>query len=283
MNKILITGATGHIGNRVAHLLKQDTSIRLMTRTPEKLSGFGQAEKIQAEYGDKASLTAAFKDIDTAFIVSGYAAPGQRALLHKNAIDSAQQAGVSHIVYLSFQGASAQSKFPMSRDHFQTEEFIRQSGLACTILRDSFYMDLIPEMFGENRLMRGPGGDGKVAWVAREDVARTIAAVLSNPSAYPGTFNLTGREALSLTETAGRLSKLTGKKYTYQQESVEEGMLWRNQLGAPAWEVDTWIGSYVAIAAGEVASVSKAVYEITHQHPFTLEEYVSQHPEIFHP
>lgn len=281
MNKrILITGATGHIGNRVAQLLEGEQSLRLMSRKPGKLSGFEQAEKVQADYSDPGSLDKAFKDIETVFIVSGYAAPGQRALLHKNAVDSAVKAGVQHLVYLSFQGASASSKFPMSRDHFQTEEFIKQSGLSYTFLRDSFYMDLIPEMFGEQRVIRGPGGEGKVAWVSREDVSRTVAAVLSNPSAFQGAYDLTGREALSLAETAQRLSTLVGKKYTYEEESVEEGLQWRKQSGAPEWEVGTWIGSYQAIAEGEVAAVSSAVEEITGQPPFTLEEYFTQHPDI---
>ncbi len=281
--RILITGATGHIGNRVAQLLKGDYPLRLMSRTPEKLSSFSEAEKIQADYSDPGKLEVAFRGIHTAFIVSGYAAPGLRALLHKNAIDSAQRAGVAHVVYLSFQGAFADSTFPMSRDHFQTEEFIRQSGLPYTLLRDSFYMDLIPDMFGEKRLMRGPGGDGKVAWVSREDVARTIAAILRNPAAYPGTYDLTGSEALSLAETAQRLTTLSDTEYIYEEETVEEGIRWREQLGAPQWEVDTWVGSYLAIAAGEVAPVSTDVYQITNQLPFTLEEYFTRYPQVLRP
>ncbi|PSR56995.1 NAD(P)-dependent oxidoreductase [Adhaeribacter arboris] len=279
-DKILITGATGHIGNRVAEILKDYDSLRLMCREPEKLAGFTKAEKVKGDYKDSTSLGNAFSDIDTAFIVSGYAAPGQRALLHKNAIAAAVMAGVKHIVYLSFQGASPRSKFPMSQDHFQTEEFIRQSGLSFTLLRDSFYMDLIPEMFGENRLMKGPGGRGQVAWVAREDVARTIAHVLLDPLPYQGTFDLTGPEALTLAQTAERFTQLQGKEYIYQEETITQGIRWRNDLGAPAWEVATWIGSYLAIAAGEVAPVSNAVEQITGLKPFSLETYFTQFPQV---
>ncbi|QMU29041.1 SDR family oxidoreductase [Adhaeribacter radiodurans] len=279
-NKILITGATGHIGNRVAEILKDYDSLRLMSRQPEELADFTRAEKVKGDYKDNATLQDAFDGIDTAFIVSGYAAPGQRALLHKNAIAAAVIAGVKHIVYLSFQGASANSKFPMSQDHFQTEEFIKQSGLSFTVLRDSFYMDLIPEMFGEQQLMKGPGGRGQVAWVAREDVARTIAQVLLNPVAHQGTYDLTGPEALTLAQTAERLTQIQGKNYRYQEETITQAIRWRNDLGAPAWEVATWIGSYLAIAAGEVAPVSNAVEQITGQKPFSLEAYFTKFPEI---
>jgi NAD(P)H dehydrogenase (quinone) len=278
---ILITGATGHIGHRITEILQdQDQPLRLMSRQPEKLAHFTQAEKVAGDYQDTASLEKAFRDIDVAFIVSGYAPPGIRASLHKNAISAAVLAGVKHIVYLSFHGASPVSKFPMSQDHFQTEEFIKQSGLSFTVLRDSFYMDLIPELFGEHRLMKGPGGQGQVAWVAREDVARTVAQVLRDPLAYAGTYDLTGPEALTLAQTAERVTQIKGKEYRYQPETITQGIRWRNDLGAPAWEVATWIGSYLAIAAGEVAPVSSAVEQITGQKPLTLEAYFGQYPEI---
>jgi len=278
MNKILITGVSGHVGSRVAKLLSGQ-EIRLMARNPEKLEAFTREEKVKGDYSDPASLADAFEGIQTAFIVSGYAAPGERALLHKNAIDAAVRAGVSHLVYLSFQGAAPDSRFPMSRDHFQTEAFIRQSGIAYTILRDSFYLDLVPEMFGKVRTMKGPGGNGKVAWVSREDASACIAAVLQSPGQFTRTYDLTGPAALSLAETAERLSALTGNAYTYIQETVEEGTQWRNELGAPAWEVETWIGSYLAIAAGEVSTISTAVEDITGREPMSLEAYFTRFPQ----
>jgi NAD(P)H dehydrogenase (quinone) len=71
------------------------------------------------------------------------------------------------------------------------------------------------------------------------------------------------------------------KTYTYEEESVEDGIQWRSRLGAPDWEVATWIGSYKAIAAGEMARVSNAVMEITGRKPFTLEAYFTQFPGAF--
>jgi NAD(P)H dehydrogenase (quinone) len=276
MKKILITGVTGNIGGRVAEILKGQSGIRLLTRQPEKLSGFPDAEIIKGDYSDKESLEAAFKDVGTAFIVSGYAAPGQRALLHKNAIEAAVRAGTGHIIYLSSQGASPESKFPMSTDHYQTEQFVKASGAAYTILRDSFYIDLIPEMFGEKRIMKGPGGQGEVAWVSREDIAQVIATVLMNPTTSQGTYEMTGPEAVSLAETAERFSAFFGEKYSYEEETLKAGREWRKALGAPDWEVNTWVGSYEAIAAGEMAPVSDDVYKITGRKPMSLEEHLQK-------
>jgi NAD(P)H-binding len=182
---ILITGASGNIGRRTAELLTEHGhSLRLLVRDPNRAPQLSMSQVVQGDYAQPATLDAAFTEVDAAFIVSGYAKPGERALLHKNAIDAAVHAQVKHLVYLSFQGASLKSKFPMSRDHYQTEQFLQESGIPFTVLRDNFYFDLIPEMFNAEGVMRGPAGNGAVAWVAREDVSRV--AMKMKPSKRDG-------------------------------------------------------------------------------------------------
>jgi len=281
---ILVTGATGQIGRRVARLLVDEGHApRLMVRNLGKVPGLPGAEVVRADYAEPETLDSAFAGIETALLVSGYAAPGERARLHRNAIEAAARAGVGHVVYTSFQGASPESRFPMSRDHFETEGYLAQSGVAYTALRDSFYLDLIPDMFGEAGVMRGPAGRGRAAWVSRDDVARVAFAVLKNPSLGSGVFDLTGAEALTMEETAERMSSLAGRELRYEEETVEEGRAWRSRLGAPDWEVDTWLGSYEAIAAGELAATSDTIARITDRRPETLEEYFSAHPELLAP
>jgi uncharacterized protein YbjT (DUF2867 family) len=171
----------------------------------------------------------------------------------------------------------------MSRDHHQTEQFLDESGLAHTALRDNLYLDLIPELFGPDGVVRGPADDGVVAWVSREDVAQTVAAALANPAAHAGTYDVTGPEAMSLGETARRLSTLLGTDLRYENEPVEEGRAWRRQLDVPEWEVETWVGSYWAIAAGELAAPSDTVERFTGRSPARLEDYFSEHPELLDP
>lgn len=278
---ILITGATGNIGRRTAELLsEQGRQLRLMVRDPSKAPRLPGAEAVRGDYSDPATLDTAFANVETALIVSGYARPGERALLHKNAFDAAARAGVSHLVYLSFQGAAPDSKFPMSRDHYQSEQYLRESGVPFTALRDNLYLDLIPEMFDAQGVMRGPAGQGKAALVSREDVTRVAAAVLSSPAGSGATYDVTGPEALTMTETARRLSALVGRELRYEDESVEEGRRWRSQSGAPDWEVETWLGSYEAIAAGELEQTSDTVLRITGSRPFDLEAYFTARPQL---
>jgi uncharacterized protein YbjT (DUF2867 family) len=281
---ILVTGASGRIGGRVATLLAdRGHDVRLMTRTPDAGTVPDVGPIVQADYAEPDTLGPAFRGVEVAFLVSGYAEPGTRAQLHKNAVEAAARADVRHLVYLSFQGAGPDSAFPMSRDHHQTERVLSESGVAYTALRDNLYLDLIPELFGPDGVVRGPAGAGTVAWVSREDVAQTVAAALANPAAHAGTYDVTGPEALSLSETAERLSGLLGRPLRYEEESVEEGRAWRRQLDVPEWEVETWLGSYQAIAAGELAEPSDTVERFTGRPPARLGDYFADHPELLDP
>ncbi|MFY9940379.1 MAG: NAD(P)H-binding protein [Silvibacterium sp.] len=77
---ILVTGATGKIGSSIAtHLERLGKELRLLVRDPNKLSDFREAEKVIGDYGDVESLDRAFTGVSSAFIVSGYAEPGERA------------------------------------------------------------------------------------------------------------------------------------------------------------------------------------------------------------
>jgi NAD(P)H dehydrogenase (quinone) len=278
---LLVTGASGHVGRRVAELLAaRGHPLRLMTRTPERAPELPGAEVVRADYAEPATLDAAFAGVEAAFIVSGYAEPGERAWLHGNAIRAAARAGVKHLVYLSFQGASPTSRFPMSRDHYQTEGILKGSGIPFTALRDNLYMDLIPEMFDEQGRIRGPAGQGRVAWVAREEVARAVAAALFQPGEGSLAYDLTGPKALTLAETAARLSALAGRDLRYEEETLEEGHEWRSKLGAPDWEVEIWLGSYQAIAAGELEQTSDAIRRLTGREPYTLEGYFRERPHL---
>ncbi len=281
---LLITGASGVVGHRVAHLLAaRGTRVRLMARDPGKVQAPPGCEVVAGDYADPGSLAAPFRGIDTALIVSGYAREGDRARLHGHAISAAAHAGVRHLVYLSFQGASPSSRFPMARDHALTEGLLAASGVPYTALRDSLYLDVIPHLFDRDGVVRGPAGAGRAAFVSREDVAQTVVAVLLQPPAVSGALDVTGPEALSLYDVAARVSGLVGRPLRYEDETVEAGRLWRATSGAPDWEVETWLGSYLAQAAGELEPVSETVTRLTGRVPLTLERHFTEFPEQLAP
>jgi NAD(P)H dehydrogenase (quinone) len=269
MTPIAVTGSTGLLGGRIARRLeKAGVAQRLLVREPTRAPKLTDAEAVPADYGDTDAVAAALDGIRTVLMVSASETP-DRVDRHKSFIDGAVRAGVDQLVYISFYRASPSATFTLARDHWATEEYIKRAGLAYTILRDNLYADFFGAMVGEDGVIRGPAGDGRVAAVAQDDIADVAAAVLQQPVAHRGaTYNLTGPEALTLGEVATMITEVTGRTVTFQDETLDEAYASRAIYGAPAWQVDAWVSTYTAIAAGELDGVSVDVERIS-GHPAT--------------
>ena len=255
-----ITGVTGKLGSYVADLVdkKGIASIHL-ARSPERATVYASAEIRKMVYANTPEVVEALKGIDVLLMVSARENP-ERVEEHKIFLDAAKLAGVQHIVYTSFYGADEKATFTLSRDHAQTEAYIKKLGFTYTFLRDNFYLDFFIDIALENGEIRGPAGRGRVSAVARKDTSRVAAEILLNPKEWENqTLNLTGPEDLSMEEIVALLSKESGKTITYVDESVEEAYESRKKWPAQTWEYDAWVSTYTAIKAGEQAGVSTDV------------------------
>jgi NAD(P)H dehydrogenase (quinone) len=281
--ELAITGSTGALGGRVATALaERGTEQRLIVRAAERAPQLEGTEirEVPGGYADPAGVGAALDGIETLFLVSGEEAP-DRVAQHRAAIEAAAGAGARRIVYTSFLGAAEDSTFLLGRDHWATEQAIRDAGLAFTFLRDSFYMDFIPYFAGPERTFRGPAADGRLSPVSRDDVAAVAVEVLGDPGAHEGkTYALTGPDLFTLTEAAERMAAYTGEPYSYVVETTEEAWASRRPTGAPDWMIEAWISTYVAIADGSLDLVSGDVEAVTGRPPLTLEQTLDTHPEL---
>ncbi|SDC89934.1 Uncharacterized conserved protein YbjT, contains NAD(P)-binding and DUF2867 domains [Geodermatophilus telluris] len=270
---LAITGATGRLGGRVARRLADaGVAQRLLVRDPDRAPRLPGATAVRAPYGDAGAVRAALEGAATVLMVSASESP-DRVGQHRTFVDAAVAAGVEHLVYVSFAGAAPDATFTLARDHGATEEHVRARGLTATFLRDSLYADFAPALVGEDGAIRGPAGDGRVALVAQDDIADVAALVLRDPAAHAGrTYDLTGPEALTLHEVAATLAAVTGRAVRYVPETPEEAHASRASYGAPDWQVDAWVSTYTAIAAGELAAVSSAVPDLLGRPATTLEQ-----------
>jgi uncharacterized protein YbjT (DUF2867 family) len=145
--------------------------------------------------------------------------------------------------------------------------------MSFTFLRDSFYADVLPLFVGPDGVLRGPAGDGRVSAVARQDVAEVAAAVLREHTRYAGqTLDLTGPEALTLHEVAEVLTRRWGRPVRYHDETLEEARESRSRWNPAPWQLEAWISTYTAIAAGEVADVSDDVERVLGRPATAFEE-----------
>ena len=275
--RIVVTGASGKVGGEVARLLHGAPGIelRLVGRRVERLPELAEVERATASFADAAACRAAFDGADALLLVSAGEAD-DRLDQHRTAIEAAAGAGVGHVVYTSFLGASPTAGFTLARDHAATEDMLRGSGMGWTFLRDSFYADVLLDFAGPERVLRGPGGTGRCAFVARRDVAEVAARILRDPAPYAGrTLDLTGPVAVTLAEAALALTRARGEQYEYVDETMAEARASRAPYGAPDWQVEAWISTYTAIRDGELDLVSGDVQEVLGRAPRGVEEAVA--------
>ena len=276
MTVIAITGSTGHIGHAVADQLA-DLSPTLVVRDAAKAPRIEGSPVMVTDYTEASNSVRALEGVDVLFMVSA-AESKFRRVQHRTFIEAAAAAGVSHIVYTSFFGADHDAVFTLGRDHADTEATIRASGMQFTLLRDNFYSDLIPYFADDSGVIRGPAGDGRVAAVARADVADVAAVILRNPADHAGiTYELTGPEALTLDDVAARAGVVIGRTLSYAPETVAGAYASRAHYGVEKWQLDAWVSTYTAIADGATERVTDHVERISGHRARTIEEALSSH------
>lgn len=280
--RLAITGSTGAVGGRVARRLA-DAGVdqRLIVRDTTTAPQLAGAVPVAAsDYGNYNEMITALDGVETLFLVS-FREAENRLDRHFRAVDAAVAAGVERIVYLSFLKASPDSTFILGRQHSATEEHIRESGLGFTLLRSSFYADFIPFFTGDDGVIRAPAGDGKVSWICRDDIADTVVAAVQTDEYVGEALENTGPDALDFHETAAVLTRVTGRDISYVEETETEAWESRRPTGAPDWEIAGWVSSYLAVANGELSTVSDTVQRLTGRPPRDLESFLANKPELW--
>ena len=241
--KYAVTGASGALGNLViSNLIKKGVDpdlIIAVIRNPEKakqLSDLNVQVRI-ADYSDSDALKKAFYGVDKVLLISGND-PINRLQQHKNVISSAINASASQLIYTS--GIGADKNTPISKDHFETETYIKASGLDYVILRNNVYHEnFMREVAGAMKtgVIASAVGDGKFASAGRNDYAEAAAVVLIGNEHSKKTYELTGK-AWGYGEFATIVTELIGKEVVYKQISVEEKKGILVKMGIPEVNAD---------------------------------------------
>ena len=277
MPKIAVTGVTGNLGGMVARLCKKNKiEVRNLARNAEKAEKLGFSNVFKSSYDKSEDTVKSLEGIEVLFMVSGSENPN-RIQQHKDFIDAAKVAGVSHVIYLSFYNASKNSIFTLGRDHYATEEYIKENGFKYTFLRDNFYADFFVDLCREYGEIKGPAGNGKVSAVVRSDVSEVAAKILENPGKWENqTLNMTGPEELSMAEIVKAVSEYFGKEIKYIEETVEEAYESRKIWKAEQWEYDSWISTYTAISENEQSGISNDIEKVLGRKATSLAEYLKK-------
>jgi NAD(P)H dehydrogenase (quinone) len=286
-NTIFVTGASGKLGRAIIDHLLADQGVapsRLIvgSRSPEKLADLaakGVAVR-KADFDDAAGLVKAFAGADTVLIVSTDAldGAGTRLRQHRAAVTAAVEAGAKRLAYTSLPAAES-SKVSFAPDHLQTEEAVKATGLPYLIFRNSWYQEnlfmSLPQALASGQWYTS-AGEGKTAFVARDDIAAAIAAALANPPATSTTYTLTGTEAYTIAEIANFVSAATGKPLQVVNLTDEQLAGGMKAAGVPDAFIPTLVSFDTAARAGDLSQVTGDVETLSGRKSRSLKTFIDE-------
>ncbi|KQU07341.1 NAD(P)-dependent oxidoreductase [Rhodococcus sp. Leaf7] len=262
MTTYAVTGATGQFGSAAVHALLDHgvaaSDIVAVVRNEAKaadLAARGVTIRV-ADYGDPASLRAAFDGVDKLLLVSG-SEVGKRVAQHTNVIEAAEAAGVSLVAYTSLLKADT-STVSLAPEHIATEERLASSSVPSVLLRNGWYWENYAasvDQASATGAIIGSGGQGVLAGAARADYATAAVAVLLSDDQAGKVYEL-GGERLTYDGVADAIAAVIGSGVTYKDLSTDEHVGALEGAGLPTPVAQMLASADAGIARGDLDTES---------------------------
>ena len=274
---IAITGASGQLGRLVADQLLttvDPAEIVLLTRDPAKLADYAErgADVRAADFSKPDELVEAFAGVERVLLISTDAV-GARVEGHLAAIDAAVKAGVRHMAYTSVSEPTADNPAGVVADHAATEEALRESGLAWTMLRNNLYADMqvdtIAQAAASGQLVTNVG-DGGAAYVTREDCAAVAVGVLTGKGHENKAYDVTGPQAYTAADLAELATEQSGKPVEVVQVDDDAYTAGLVSAGLPDFIAPLLTSFGTATRLGKLATVTDVVEQVGGRKPTPL-------------
>ncbi len=291
---LVISGASGNLGRatalRIAELGGAAGGLTLASRSPDALDGLVAGASTRfADFDRPETLREAFAGASRLLLISTSTVEN-RGDQHAAAIDAARAAGVEHVIYTSMLSPGPQNPALISESHWSTEQHLRASGMAFTILRFSLYSDFqvfeAADALASGRFVHNRG-DGGCSYIARRDCALVAAAVACGGGHEGVTYELTGPESLDATGLAALYSDAGGRPV--EPVSVSDDELLELLSGGSGSDGHEQYGAALtvslgrAIRDGHFAGVTTSVRELTGAEPQSVASMLAESAEFLQP
>ena len=279
---ILITGASGNVGKEV---LKQvaatGAKVRAAFQTVTKAAAAPSGVEITTmDYNKPETLQAALMGIERVFLVAP-PTPNLPALERK-AIDEIKQSGVRHVVKLSAMGGR-DAIFP--RQHADSEDYIKSSGVPYTLLRPNGFMQNFVTYNGATintqNAFYGSQGVGEVSHIDLRDIAAVTVKTLTENGHEGKAYTLTGPEALSNARVAEILSEDTGREIRYVDLPAEQFKQALLGAGLPEWSANALVDLQQFYRRGSASAVTRDVEHLLGRKPISFEQFSRDYAQAF--
>ena len=285
---ILVTGASGRAGTEmVRQLAAAGASVRGAIHYPDHdaESRVGRVDFVEVDFDRPDTLETAFKGIDEAVLIT----PEETTMVAqtRNLVRAAEQAGVGHLVRISFLHAGATGGSLLDW-HLEAEKVVRESAIPSTILRPNSYMQNFLTMYGPSIFVHGafftPMGGGRISYVDARDVADAAVRVLLRADPDRGgaidgdrIYSLTGPRPLPHDEIAGILTRAVGQPIRYVDVGEEDACLALRRRGASERLIEALCELWLAMRHDEFATTAGDFEELTGRPPRSFEDFVREH------
>jgi len=281
---ILITGASGSVGKAVLQeAIQKATKVLAMYRSKEEAAKApAGCEAVLADYADRQSLLKALNGVNSVYLVCSPIP--QLVELESNMLDACREAGVKHVVLNSAMGAGDCGKsFPSW--HRKVEDKLKGMGMTYTILRPNGFLQNIvvynaPSIRAQGAFYAAMG-EAKVSYLDVGDIAVVAVRALQAGVHTGKIYELNGPEAISNTELAKRISKVTGRAVNYvdiPEAAQREAML---GLGMPEWQVAALLELQQYYKQGGGAKTDGLLKALIEREPVALEQYLTANAREF--
>jgi uncharacterized protein YbjT (DUF2867 family) len=213
--RVLVTGATGGVGSRVAAgLVAAGVAVRGLTRDATTAVMSDGVEVAQGDLSDPSSFAPALDDVDTVVLVWK-----QISTRDPEAALAAITPRVRRIVYvssLSIRPELAVQAHPMSATHLRIEDAIRAAGVDRTVLRAGWFMANTRGWAEELRATgtyRSPFPEAGRSPVSRRDVGDAGVAVVLGDGHDGRTYVLSGPRQETDASMVAAIAEATGRPY----------------------------------------------------------------------
>ncbi|WP_328980502.1 NAD(P)H-binding protein [Streptomyces canus] len=280
--RIAVTGAAGSLGGRVVQLLadRADVDVVAMTRRKLPTEAFPQQVEVAvADYADTPALRAALKGVDTLVFVSSDGPDARVLLHHRNVVSAVAAERVGHVAALSSVDADMASPFCYAVVNRLTEDLLLASGVPCSFARASLYIEFFQAWLTEARatgLLRLPAADGRVSLVARDDVARALAALaVGEPTGRH--HDITGPESVDLGGIASITAEAWDTPVAYVDIPADTYCAETAATGLDPWWLYAFSSMFASVREQRWDRVRNDYAQLTGRSPLALRDVLSAH------